>query len=242
MPQANPPYGAPPAVKVTPPTAKMPQAMAPVGTNPNITQTDYFAVVKGIPYDEKAGDYMSAIWRPPGIASARFSRFPLKVRLPQSSPESWRKYLDETIKKWGSFIPLKVATQTEPADIEITWENHFADNRLLGITRLQILQGHQQVRVYLLRPTFYPPDVPERILKNVSMHEVGHAVGLFGHSDSPPDVMFASELFSGKGKAALAKPGNITQRDINTLKKIYECPPMGANVSTAKPMEWTSRY
>ncbi len=213
--------------------------MAPVGTNPNIAQTDYFAVVKGIPYDEKAGDYMQAIWRPPGIASARFSRFPLKIRLPQSSPESWRKYLDESIKKWGGFIPLKVAAQNETADIEITWENHFADNRLLGITRLQILQGHQQVRVYLLRPTFYPPDVPERILKNVSMHEIGHAVGLFGHSDNPQDVMFASELFSGKGKAALAKPGNITQRDINTLKKIYECPPMGANVSTTKPMEWT---
>lgn len=232
---------APPAVKATPPAPKTPQAMAPVGTNANVTQSDYFLVVKGMPYDEKAGDYLSSIWRPPGISSARFSRFPLKVRLPQSSPESWRKYLDETIKKWGSYIPLKVASPNEPADIEITWENHFADNRLLGITRLQILQGHMQVRIYLLRPTFYPPDVPERILKNVAMHEIGHSVGLFGHSDNPQDVMYAGELFSGKGKAALAKPGSITQRDLNTLKKLYECPPMGANVSTSKPMEWTSR-
>ena len=215
--------------------------MAPVGSNPNIAQTDYFAVVKGIPFDEKAGDYLAQVWRPPGIATARFSRFPIKIRLPQSSPESWRKYLDETIKKWGSYIPLKTATANEPADIELTWENHFADNKLLGITRLQILQGHMQVRIYLLRPTFYPPDVPERILKNVAMHEIGHGIGLFGHSDGPQDVMYAGELFSGKGKAALAKPGNITQRDLNTLKKIYECPPMGANINTPKPMEWTSR-
>lgn len=231
----------PPAVKAAPAASKTPPAMAPVGANPNVGQADYFVVVKGMPYDEKAGDYLSAIWRPPGISSARFSRFPLKVRLPQSSPESWRKYLDETIKKWGSYIPLKVASQNEPADIELTWENHFADNKLLGITRLQILQGHMQVRVYLLRPTFYPPDVPERILKNVAMHEIGHSIGLFGHSDNSQDVMFAGELFSARGKAALAKPGNITQRDLNTLKKIYECPPMGANVNTAKPMEWTSR-
>lgn len=213
--------------------------MQPVSTNSAIASTDYYAVVKGMPFDEKAGEYTQSIWRPANGVTARFNRFPIKVRLPQSSPESWRKSLDESMKKWGAYIPLKVASQNEPADIEITWENHFADNRLLGITRMQVLQGHLQVRVYQLRPTFYPPDIPERVLKNVSLHEMGHAIGLFGHSENPSDVMFASELFSGKGKAAQAKPGNITQRDLNTLRKLYEAPQMGPNINTSKPMEWT---
>lgn len=232
------PYGAPRAV---PPASgtKPAQSMAPVSTNAAIASTDFYAVVKGMPFDERAGDYSQSIWRPASGITARFSRFPIKVRLPQSSPESWRKSLDESMKRWGAYIPLKVASQNEPADIEMTWENHFADNRLLGITRMQVLQGHLQVRVYLLRPTFYPPDIPERVLKNVSLHEMGHAIGLFGHSENPADVMFASELFSGKGKAAQAKPGNITQKDLNTLRKLYEAPPMGPNINTLKPMEWS---
>ncbi len=46
-------------------------------------------------------------------------------------------------------------------------------------------------------------------------HEFGHALGLWGHSPNPQDVMFAAQV---------AQPGTVSVRDVNTLMRVYEQP------------------
>ena len=50
-----------------------------------------------------------------------------------------------------------------------------------------------------------------RMLENVVIHELGHALGLFGHSPVRSDIMYP----------VTDEHSRLSQRDINTLKRIY---------------------
>ena len=53
-------------------------------------------------------------------------------------------------------------------------------------------------------------------LRAIALHEIGHALGLAGHSDSASDIMFASVSH---------EMHNLSPRDIATLKALYKLPP-----------------
>jgi hypothetical protein len=59
-----------------------------------------------------------------------------------------------------------------------------------------------------------PDEVRLRLLRNVVAHELGHAVGLMGHSPQRSDLM----------NALTDECSRISRRDINTLQKLYESP------------------
>lgn len=46
-------------------------------------------------------------------------------------------------------------------------------------------------------------------------HEMGHALGLLGHSDNPKDVMYFCSTQANKG-------AHLTRRDIQTMKRLYQ--------------------
>ena len=71
------------------------------------------------------------------------------------------------------------------------------------------------------------------------MHELGHALGIFGHSASNKDTMFLMQLSSESDKLTNTNIKKIGARDLNTLRRIYESPSLPAKFSTTKPMEWS---
>src|SRR4029453_5810550 len=176
------------------PSPSRPKAGPPPPAEAASGPQDANAIINAIPFDAAAGDYFNHIRRYPGGSVVRWQTFPIRIRLPQESPQSWKSSLEWGMKKWGQFIPIKVAPANEAAEIEVVWVNHLPP-RQLGITRLQqVVSGTPQVIIYMLRPTYYLPEIPERTLQPVFLHELGHAVGIFGHSDSEKDIMQPAEL------------------------------------------------
>jgi predicted Zn-dependent protease len=200
-------------------------------------QNEPSAVISGLetlpPYEHKAGDYSQQVIRLGG-SFARWTSFPVRVHIPMNTQENWRAAIDAAVKKWSQFIPVTIAPPNEPADIEIGWINHLMP-RQLGITNLEIFNGHPRVTVYLLRPSYYPPDVTEATLQRVALHEIGHGLGLFGHSPNPADAMFSLDT---PVKSGLPKTPTVTPRDVNTLRKVYEAQPLPEGFQSPQPISW----
>lgn len=185
-------------------------------------------------------DYFTTVRRFPNDTVARWTNLPVRVHLPQGSPDSWQKALESGVTKWNDYLKVEIVPASQPADVEVSWVNHLVP-QYLGVTRLQIQNGNMQSQIFMLRPTYYLPEIPEKTLQSAFLHELGHALGIFGHSDSPEDLMYGSEIApGGKGKPSKIKFAPISTRDSNTLKKIYEAPSLPPGYSLPQPLEWGS--
>ena len=94
-----------------------------------------------------------------------------------------------------------------------------------GATDLDISHDHTQlrlpVRIYI-DPEF-DPSAPElaRCLALTTTHEIGHALGIWRHSDTPTDLMFVDPTVTAPSDA-----------DLETAEVIYHLTP---NVQLAEP-------
>lgn len=208
-----------------------PQQSAPV--QPDAPGKEISSAAKNMPQDKKVGDYAAQISKFGG-SFARWTRIPVRVHVPMNTPENWKVPLDTAVRKWSQYLPTIIAPAHEQADIEIGWINHLAP-RQLGITNLEIFNGRPRVTVYLLRPNYYPPDISERKLEQVAIHELGHALGLFGHSPNPGDIMYPLDA---SGKAGAMKGTGISARDITTLRRIYSSPALPDGFQSPQPISW----
>lgn len=57
--------------------------------------------------------------------------------------------------------------------------------------------------------------IPDKVMRHVALHEVGHALGIIGHSDQYTDIMFSCAFDDDK-----VRP--ISTRDVNTLRALYK--------------------
>jgi predicted Zn-dependent protease len=198
------------------------------------------AVIDTIPSDPKAGDYFAAVKKFEGNTVARWTSFPITIKLPPESPDSWKKNLQVGINEWNRYIPLQsVADSADGCDVEVTWVNKLLPG-VLGITRLTTpKKGNIHVEIWMLRPTFYQQEIPEHALQVAFLHELGHAVGIFGHSSGQDDLMASVELsLAMKGKAAV-RSLSVEPKDLNTLKEIYDSPAIPSSFMLSQPLEWS---
>lgn len=233
------PYGGPQYTSASTQQPYNPPDMSQPGLQPTADAAN------GRPGQPKASepDYFQAVRKFQGNSVARWrqSQFPVRIHLPAGSPDSWQKSLETGVDRWNVFVPLKVVPASEPANIEVHWVNHLSEaSQFLGVTRLEIgPKEHMKVSIFMLRPTYYLSEIPEKTLHTAFLHELGHAVGIFGHSDSPKDLMFASEIVSaGKGKSSVIKFAPvISPRDVSTVKHIYSIAP-ASNEKIPQTLEW----
>lgn len=156
------------------------------------------------------------------------SKMPLKVhiasgvKVPGYKPE-YEGLFEDSFKQWqeasGGKVSFDLAAKPENCDIECVWTDDYSKVSSPaegGEAQMQWdKDGMEKVKVVILTkdPT---PDSPlsQNQVRAVCLHEIGHSLGLVGHSPRPEDIMYCT-MPSADTKVALSP------RDVGTLKHLY---------------------
>jgi predicted Zn-dependent protease len=142
-----------------------------------------------------------------------------------ASFQQWQKAVYLGIDVWNPYLSLEVVSKEEEGDIYIYRRQPELKAKLNSETGLYDLPRMEaattSVKFYLsdekllnqkMTIEVNPRQTFDYLVSNI-IHELGHALGIWGHSDDINDVMYYAQTKD-------IPP--LSVRDINTLKKIYQ--------------------
>jgi predicted Zn-dependent protease len=171
---------------------------------------------------KNSGDYFDQV-KPTEIGYLVWSDFPVQVyvetpkNLNKSQADTWVKAVSSTVLEWNTYLPLQIVESSELADIRI-------------LRKAPPLQGNPPrarsaqttYNLYTKNNTLYhrfsillSPSQTGEYVTAAARHELGHALGIWGHSPLQTDALYFSQV---------RNPPLISARDVNTLKKVYQQP------------------
>ena len=160
------------------------------------------------------------------INTWNLDKMPLKVFFDMSkTPKSqYVSAFKNAFSAWQAvsdgMISFQYVTAKDNADVVvlILGAPPKADSFVLGHTNTLYSEGFinsATITMYSMDSKYNSLSVKD--FYNVSLHEIGHMLGIEGHSDNTNDIMFPSYDKAG----ASATMHALSERDINTFKAIY---------------------
>ncbi|MGB7375355.1 MAG: peptidase [Rivularia sp. (in: cyanobacteria)] len=214
---------------------KVPQYVGDIKIGNSISQTPSLPPQKSHPLpsilarwqdETNSGDYFEEI-KPTKYGYLIWSQFPVKVYLEtlntvnNNQSQKWIDTVSQTVEEWNNYLPLKIVENPELADIIILRKSpplKFTPGSIIPRAR----SAETRYKVYTFDNTLYhrftillSPSQTGKYLSAASRHELGHALGIWGHSKDKSDALYFSQV---------RNPPLVSARDVNTLKKIYQQP------------------
>ncbi len=193
------------------------------------------------PSDDPNGpDYLASVTSH-GTRRWPKEKLPLKVYIEAGSRESgykkpFKDFLIESFDTWCRAVDNRLtwipASDPAQADITCQWARtteglEQSTGAEGGQTLTEMSVDHEGTRriehgrITLLTFTMQGKPVPDAEMRSTALHEVGHVLGLGGHSSNPRDIMF----FTVSGSTAK----ELSSRDMATLSGLYTAYPVGSN-------------
>ncbi len=189
---------------------------------------------QGIKSDQ---DYFANIKTTP-VGYLIWSKFPITVYVeippqPDNSAENlrfqqWYEAIKNAIAEWNVYLPLQQIDNSKIADIVISRSSVTRKVQLDPETGLynipRAITAQTQYEFYLDATSNIlshritvniSPELGETATLGAARHELGHGLGIWGHSNLETDALYFSQV---------KDTPPISERDINTLKKIYQQP------------------
>lgn len=167
--------------------------------------------------------------------------FPIKVYF-EKTTSAYRDNIKKAFDQWGkasNFLQFKEVFDPAESDIEIKFSNYDGPecrnavcNYVIATTTNTTDKYHRLNKMII---TFYKTNpfgepFTNSEIYNTALHEIGHALGISGHSDNPHDVMYAS---NHKVSNIFAPYSDdifyLSKRDLNTLALLYRLAPSITN-------------
>lgn len=165
-----------------------------------------------------------------GLYRWKTTNMPLKVFIESGqtiegySP-NYENYLRSAFSTWQKAsvgkISFSYTNDQKAADITCRWSADYARVKRTGeagTTKTHLAPNGfiNKVDITIFtKLSAKTESIPAESMRRVTLHEVGHALGLSGHSKNSKDIMFFSNTVCDSGEIALSK------RDINTLLSLY---------------------
>jgi predicted Zn-dependent protease len=174
------------------------------------------------------GNYFDAIERK-GVGYLIWSKFPVTVAIDELGSDRWKLQVTTAVVEWQRYFPLKIVSTPETADIRIQSKRLALkpDPKTGKLPRFRSAETHYDVFVGKVGDSSETKHLSHRmtidlasgqadgVMLSVARHEIGHAIGLWGHSPNPDDIMYFSQV---------SKSPLISSRDLRTLHRVYGQP------------------
>lgn len=173
------------------------------------------------------GDYFSAI-RSTQFGYLVWSHFPVRVFIEPATDaraQDWVEAVRQAVDEWSTYLPLSFETASELADIAIWRTTPPLQRQEPGEIRAR--SAETRYEIYIRRAENAPTELSHRFtillrsgqtkdyITAAARHELGHALGIWGHSALQSDALYFSQVRHSPA---------ISARDLNTLRRIYQQP------------------
>lgn len=169
--------------------------------------------------------------------------FPLKfyIENPNTVPAYYVTEFKNALKQWTNrtnFVKFQEVSDAASANILIKFKN-IPDDICTGnvcpyvvaytepvVSGNKILQK-MELNFYKTNPKMQ--NFSPREIYNTSLHEIGHTLGIMGHSDSPSDIMYSSSNGASLYAFYTSSLQYLSLQDLKTLALLYRIQPTITN-------------
>ena len=159
------------------------------------------------------GDYLNDLQK-----TFVWEKQPIKVWIqPSKYDNAIRKAFDEWQTKSYGIVKFNYYSAQKDGRLKVYFVDTLSCSEFkdaLGCTSVYSYKGNKiwAAKIEILQRTESGQMCTDRQLYTVMLHEIGHALGMYGHSKNKNDIMYERDS---------AYDVHLSQKDINTLKTLY---------------------